>query len=42
MSIESLVLRARRICEHNGARFTSIREKVFRLLARHPIWSWCL
>ncbi|MBU1437539.1 MAG: transcriptional repressor [Gammaproteobacteria bacterium] len=33
MSIESLVLRARHICEHNGARFTSIREKVFRLLA---------
>lgn len=33
MSIESLVLRARHICENNGARFTSIREKVFRLLA---------
>lgn len=34
MSIESLVQRARHICEHNGARFTSIREKVFRLLAQ--------
>ncbi|MDX3773139.1 transcriptional repressor [Chromatiaceae bacterium AAb-1] len=33
MSTESLVERARRICEHNGARFTTIREKVFRLLA---------
>ncbi|WP_337842297.1 transcriptional repressor [Rheinheimera sp.] len=33
MSIESLVSRARHICEVNGARFTSIREKVFRLLA---------
>lgn len=34
MSIESLVSRARHICESNGARFTSIREKVFRLLAQ--------
>jgi len=33
MSVESLVSRARHICEVNGARFTSIREKVFRLLA---------
>lgn len=33
MSTESLVTRARSVCEHNGARFTSIREKVFRLLA---------
>lgn len=33
MSIESLVTRARHICDVNGARFTSIREKVFRLLA---------
>lgn len=33
MSTESLVERARRICEQNGARFTTIREKVFRLLA---------
>lgn len=33
MSVESLVSRARLICEQNGARFTSIREKVFRLLA---------
>lgn len=33
MSVESLVLRAQRICDQNGARFTSIREKVFRLLA---------
>ncbi len=33
MSVETLVLRAKQICEQNGARFTSIREKVFRLLA---------
>jgi Fur family transcriptional regulator, zinc uptake regulator len=33
MSIESLVTRARHICDVNGARFTTIREKVFRLLA---------
>lgn len=33
MSTESLVMRARSICEQNGARFTAIREKVFRLLA---------
>jgi Fur family transcriptional regulator, zinc uptake regulator len=33
MSTETLVNRARTICEKNGARFTSIREKVFRLLA---------
>ncbi len=33
MSIESLVTRARHICDVNGARFTIIREKVFRLLA---------
>ena len=33
MSTEALVQRARQICEINGARFTSIREKVFRLLA---------
>ena len=33
MSTESLVTRARHICDVNGARFTTIREKVFRLLA---------
>ncbi len=33
MSVESLVERAKQICDQNGARFTSIREKVFRLLA---------
>lgn len=33
MSTEILVTRARAICEKNGARFTAIREKVFRLLA---------
>ena len=33
MSTEILVNRARTICEQNGARFTAIREKVFRLLA---------
>lgn len=33
MSIENLVSRARTICEQNGARFTAIREKVFRLMA---------
>ncbi len=33
MSTETLVNRARTICEQNGARFTAIREKVFRLLA---------
>ena len=35
MSTESLVSRARAICEQNGARFTSIREKVFRLMAEN-------
>lgn len=33
MSTEILVTRARAICDKNGARFTAIREKVFRLLA---------
>jgi Fur family zinc uptake transcriptional regulator len=33
MSVESLVLRAKHICDQKGARFTTIREKVFRLLA---------
>lgn len=33
MTVESLVLRAHQICAQKGARFTSIREKVFRLLA---------
>ncbi|MDP5136913.1 transcriptional repressor [Rheinheimera baltica] len=33
MSTEILVNRARAICDQNGARFTAIREKVFRLLA---------
>ncbi len=33
MSTESLVTRAKAICDSNGARFTSIREKVFRLMA---------
>lgn len=35
MSTESLVLRAKAICEQNGARFTTIREKVFRLMAEN-------
>jgi Fur family zinc uptake transcriptional regulator len=34
MSTESLVSRAKTICDKNGARFTSIREKVFRLMAQ--------
>ncbi|CAM3736212.1 zinc uptake transcriptional repressor Zur [Rheinheimera salexigens] len=34
MHTESLVSRARTVCQNNGARFTSIREKVFRLLAK--------
>lgn len=34
MHTESLVARARTVCQNNGARFTSIREKVFRLLAQ--------
>ena len=33
MSTELLVSRAKIICDKNGARFTSIREKVFRLMA---------
>ncbi len=33
MSVESLANRAKQICDQKGARFTSIREKVFRLLA---------
>lgn len=33
LSTENLVSRAKTICEQNGARFTSIREKVFRLMA---------
>lgn len=33
MSTDNLVLKARAICEQNGARFTAIREKVFRLMA---------
>jgi Fur family transcriptional regulator, zinc uptake regulator len=35
MSTESLVSRARAICERNGTRFTAIREKVFRLMAEN-------
>lgn len=34
MSTESLVSRARTLCEQKGARFTAIREKVFRLMAQ--------
>ena len=33
MSIEHLVQKAQIQCENNGARFTPVREKVFRLLA---------
>ena len=33
MSVEHLVQKARIQCENNGARFTPVREKVFRLLA---------
>ena len=35
MSTESLVSRAKAICVQNGARFTAIREKVFRLMAEN-------
>ena len=33
MNIESLVSKAKQVCDNRGARFTPIREKVFRLLA---------
>lgn len=33
MAIESLVNKAKQVCDNKGTRFTSIREKVFRLLA---------
>lgn len=33
MNIEVLVSKAKQVCDNRGARFTPIREKVFRLLA---------
>ncbi|MDK1289028.1 zinc uptake transcriptional repressor Zur [Pseudoalteromonas umbrosa] len=33
MNIELLVTKAKHVCDNRGARFTPIREKVFRLLA---------
>ncbi|RJE77855.1 transcriptional repressor [Pseudoalteromonas citrea] len=33
MNIELLVSKAKQVCDNKGARFTPIREKVFRLLA---------
>ncbi|MCF2910318.1 MULTISPECIES: transcriptional repressor [Pseudoalteromonas] len=33
MNIEQLVSKAKQVCDNRGARFTPIREKVFRLLA---------
>ena len=33
MNIELLVSKAKQVCDNRGARFTPIREKVFRLLA---------
>lgn len=37
MNIDSLVEKARLNCESRGARFTVIREKVFRLLAQAQV-----
>lgn len=34
MNVESMVAKAQKYCHTNGVRFTSIREKVFRLLAQ--------
>ncbi len=34
MTLEDLVQKAALLCEKNGARFTPVREKVFRLLAQ--------
>lgn len=33
MNVELLVSKAKQVCDKRGARFTTIREKVFRLLA---------
>ena len=33
MTIDALTLKAQKVCENKGTRFTPIREKVFRLLA---------
>ncbi|WP_440054279.1 transcriptional repressor [Pseudoalteromonas sp. T1lg65] len=33
MNVELLVSKAKQVCDNKGARFTPIREKVFRLLA---------
>lgn len=33
MNVEALVNKAKQVCDSKGARFTLIREKVFRLLA---------
>ncbi|WP_105200118.1 MULTISPECIES: transcriptional repressor [unclassified Pseudoalteromonas] len=33
MNVDALVNKAKRMCDSKGARFTPIREKVFRLLA---------
>ncbi|MFC3033646.1 transcriptional repressor [Pseudoalteromonas fenneropenaei] len=33
MNVELLVSKAKQVCDNRGARFTPIREKVFRLLA---------
>ena len=34
MAIESLINKAKQVCDNKGARFTTIREKVFHLLAQ--------
>ena len=34
MPIESLINKAKQVCDNKGTRFTTIREKVFRLLAQ--------
>jgi len=33
MNVDALVHKAKQVCDNKGARFTPIREKVFRLLA---------
>ena len=33
MNVEQLVHKAKQVCDNRGARFTAVREKVFRLMA---------
>ena len=40
MNIELLVSKAKQVCDNKGARFTPIREKVFRLLVSKEGGVW--